>query len=154
MTKLSLLIPILLLFGVASIPSDAQTLGPQGVSVSSCVTVGTSYGRYRFTNVCKYVIEVMATQAHDSQTNSPATFQLFPQDSYISGLTKQGATLYWACSSPRKPTRVSSHASPLWNATDVGCTRSSAGSALVKSGGVADPQNTRSIAVVSRGDRF
>lgn len=154
MTKLSILIPILLLIAVASNPSDAQKLGPQGVSVASCVTVGPLYGRYRFTNVCNYAIEVVAAQAHNGQPNVSPTFQLLPKDSYFAGSTKQGATLYWACSAPYKPTRASTHASPIWNATDVVCSGASAGPELVKSRGGAATLGATSSAVVSRGAGF
>ena len=153
--SLSIFLPILFLIGVASNPSDAQKLGPQGVSVASCVTVGPSYGSYHFTNGCKkMVIEVAAAQAHNGQPKGSGTFQLLPKDSYYSGSTTQGGTFYWACSAPLKPTRASTHASPMSNATDVVCTGGSASGAVVKSGGEAATLSARSIAVVLRGGGF
>ena len=154
MTKLSILIPILLLIAVVSNPSDAQKLGPQGVSVTNCLTVGPSNGRYRFTNGCNYTIEVATAQALNGQPNVSPTFQLLPKGSYFAGVTKQGATLYWACSAPYKPTRASTHASPMWNATDVVCSGASAGAELVKSRGGAATLGAASSAVVSRGAEF
>ena len=78
MTKLSIFIPILLLIGIASSPSGAQQLGPQGVSVTRCVSVSQLNGRYRFANTCDFVIEVTAAQPLNGQPRGGDDFQLFP----------------------------------------------------------------------------
>jgi hypothetical protein len=117
-------IAVILLAGIVSITTIAQQPqpGPQGVLVTNCVSVTPMNGSYRFTNGCKFIVEVAAAQpSPNGKPNGSDTFQLFPDQSHLSGATSLGMPRYWACSAPNGPMSASRHAAPMSNDQNVIC---------------------------------